>query len=218
MNSILRFEKVSKIYTRRRFKRSLIQSIVKPKDVLAAIVALEETSLSVEKGSCVHIAGPNGAGKSTLLALAADVLSPTSGTIERRGSAVPMLVPSAFMLLQLPLITNIRTAWCFLQPDPSCAIPLESILDLAGLADNVDHPVYTLSKGMLHRITLSIGLHVAADLYLIDELFDPLDTAYRFKLMTLMEERIKNGSSVLITSHTMESLGCSRAYRTFTLR
>jgi branched-chain amino acid transport system ATP-binding protein len=52
------------------------------------MVAVDNVSLSVRRGSIAGLIGPNGAGKSTLFNVIAGVLSPTAGQIKIHGASV----------------------------------------------------------------------------------------------------------------------------------
>ena len=49
--------------------------------------AVRRASLTVRRGEIVALEGPNGSGKTTVAKLAAGLLEPSTGTIERRGRA-----------------------------------------------------------------------------------------------------------------------------------
>jgi len=55
------------------------------------VQALKDINLDLPKGSCTALLGGNAAGKSTLLRVAAGLLAPTSGRIERSGPAFALL-------------------------------------------------------------------------------------------------------------------------------
>jgi branched-chain amino acid transport system ATP-binding protein len=61
--------------------------------------AVNDCTLSVEKGSVTGLIGPNGAGKSTLFNMVAGTLEPTSGTILFDGEDVTGL-PDCARILQ----------------------------------------------------------------------------------------------------------------------
>ena len=53
--------------------------------------ALENISLSVEKGEFIYLVGPSGAGKSTLLKILSRVTAPSTGVIKSRGRIASLL-------------------------------------------------------------------------------------------------------------------------------
>ena len=75
MKNILQFQSVTFIYHTPR----------------GELTAAKDLTFSVDEGEFVAIIGPSGCGKTTLLSLAAGLLKPSSGRIERRGSLGYML-------------------------------------------------------------------------------------------------------------------------------
>ena len=55
------------------------------------VVALNDVSLTIPRGSFLGITGPSGSGKSTLLNLIGGLDSPTSGTIHVRGKTISQM-------------------------------------------------------------------------------------------------------------------------------
>lgn len=51
------------------------------------VTALSNVSLEIQKGEFISLLGPSGCGKTTLLRIIADLLQPTSGTIEVCGKS-----------------------------------------------------------------------------------------------------------------------------------
>jgi len=56
-----------------------------------ALWALKDVSFELEKGQVLGIIGMNGAGKSTILKILSEVIPPTSGHIEYKGSILSIL-------------------------------------------------------------------------------------------------------------------------------
>ena len=67
-----------------------IRGLTKPFD---ALVALDDVSLTVERGSITGLIGPNGAGKSTLFNTVVGDVKPDTGSIEFNGKPVQGLTP-----------------------------------------------------------------------------------------------------------------------------
>ena len=132
------------------------------------VTALQGIDLSLPKGGFGALIGPSGCGKSTMLRLVADLLPPTSGTIEidgrppseaRQEHAIgfvfqdPTLLPWRSVLdnVRLPLQISRRTAgWA--GPSP------EELIELVGLAGFESARPNQLSGGMRQRVAIARAL------------------------------------------------------------
>ena len=59
----------------------------------SGLVAVDQASLSVAKGSITGLIGPNGAGKTTLFAMIAGFLQPDGGSVSYEGRDITALAP-----------------------------------------------------------------------------------------------------------------------------
>lgn len=177
--------------------------------------ALSGVSLRIEPGRLAAIVGPNGSGKTTLFKLVMGLMSPTAGTIRLWGSdeyPPPVHVPS-------------RIAAMLDNHVPPFGIRLQSLVDLKGAAaPHFDRwmcgellrelPGVTmlrrfgeLSKGQRQWALAAIALASRADLLVLDEPADGLDTAMRRRLLALLREAVdERGATVLIASHVLTDL------------
>ena len=172
MTALLRFENV----TCRRGGRLLFEAL----------------NLEVKAGDALHLAGPNGSGKSSLIRLAAGVLRPDGGTIERAELA---LADEALALdRELPL----RRALSFWSRD---AARLDEALDALNLTRLAEVPVRFLSTGQAKRATLARAAASAAPLWLLDEPLNGLDRDGVERLDSLIAAHRAEGGAVLVASH-----------------
>ncbi len=200
-----------KVYIQRWTHRSFVKSIVRGSFKSLVTEVLRDINLEVAKGEIVGLTGENGSGKSTLLRIIADILPATDGRIVRPERIAPLLSGGAFLHPILDVRQNIKNALLFYGA-PSSSKEIGTILETSGLTLRANDPLSTLSRGMINRLTLSLGLSANSDLYLIDELLDPLDSEYKERFFKIITDRATSGSSVILTSHdqsTIRSL-CTR--------
>ncbi len=181
-----------------------------------ARVALLDVTLRLQPG-LVGLLGPNGAGKTTFLRLAAGLIRPTSGSVrwkgglERRHPDLANRIAMSSDGDQLPvedtpaqfLAMLLRCAGLGLDDAEGRA---DVVLRRLGLAEKVDAPIATLSRGQRQRVKLAQALALPADLVLLDEPLNALDPVWRLEIAGLMREAADRGACVVMSSHILEEV------------
>src|SRR4051794_29513756 len=199
----------------------------------AAVVALDDITLSVQPGELVAVMGPSGAGKSTLLHLAGGLESPSSGRVIVAGTDLGSLSQRRLAALRrrsigyvfqdtnlLPALTVIENVSLPLELD-GVATRLAKDLAVAALSsvqvDQVaDRFPEDLSGGQRQRVAIARGLIGEPRLLLADEPTGALDTATGDAVMRLLRDRCDGGATALMVSH--ESRYAAWANRVIYLR
>jgi ABC-type multidrug transport system ATPase subunit len=75
-----------------------------------------------------------------------------------------------------------------------------------GLDSMADRPTHQLSKGMLQRLGLAIGLCGQPELLVLDEPFNGLDPALLDIFQTVLAEEKRRGATLLISTHTISAV------------
>lgn len=150
----------------------------------------EDVTFALEPGDAMQVVGPNGSGKSTLIRLAASLLRPESGSIERTSLAL------ADEKLALDRELALGSALAFWGGEIDAAMEALGLTGLAGV------PVRLLSAGQAKRATLARVAASGAPLWLLDEPANALDTAGMERLAALLLGHRENGGAVVAASHT----------------
>ena len=149
----------------------------------------EGLDLQLEPGGTLHVTGPNGSGKSSLLRLAAGLLQPEHGTVER--SALALADDNLALDRELPL-GRALSFW---------AGRVDEAMDALGIAELKHVPVRLLSSGQQKRAMLARVAASDAPLWLLDEPLNALDADGVARLTELLERHRKSGGAVLAASH-----------------
>ncbi|MGH7971753.1 MAG: ABC transporter ATP-binding protein, partial [Limisphaerales bacterium] len=173
--------------------------------------ALDEVSLTLERGSVLALLGPNGAGKSTLFGCFLGLTEPDRGDIRLSGEPVTDLSRAGFGYVAervslYPQRTVAENAAFFVSLKGVPASEIERQLERVGLNYARDRKVRQLSKGMLQRLGLAIGLCGQPELLVLDEPFNGLDPALLDTLQTILREENERGATLLISTHTMSAV------------
>ncbi|ELZ37260.1 ABC transporter ATP-binding protein [Halorubrum tebenquichense] len=185
-----------------------------------AVTAVDDVSLTVERGSVVGLLGPNGAGKTTLIKCALGIVIPDAGSVRVFGADVrdgrraayadvdAMLEGARNDYWRLTVRENLRYFATVSGVDPdSVAARHDRLLDRLDLTDKADTPVRDLSRGMKQKVSLASVLAGGAELVFLDEPTLGLDVesarTLRAELRRLAAEE---GLTIVVSSHDMTTI------------
>ena len=154
-------------------------------------VLFEGLDLHLDAGEALHITGPNGSGKSSLIRLAAGLLRPTAGHIERGKVAL------ADEHLALDREQPLGRALGFWNGGE---VPV-SAMQAMGLHHLANVPVRLLSTGQSRRARLARVIASQSPLWLLDEPANGLDSDGAERLARAIATHRSGGGAVLAASH-----------------
>ncbi len=185
-----------------------------------AKAALDNVSISIDKGEFVFLVGPSGSGKSTFIRLLLREIMPKSGNVNIAGQdivnlrnwKVPYLRRNIGTVFQdFKLLPN-KTAF------ENVAYALEvigkskhlvnsqapEILKLVGLGDKFDSYPDEMSGGEQQRVSIARAFVNRPPLLLADEPTGNLDPNTSMGIMSILNRINKTGTTILIASHDRE--------------
>ena len=185
-------------------------------------VALEDVSLSIERGSFVVVLGHNGSGKSTLAKHMNAVLLPSGGTVyvegmDTRDEALLLEIRRRVgMVFQNPdnqIVANVVEEDVAFAPE-NLGVPSEEIrrrvddaLAAVGMSEFTRHAPHLLSGGQKQRIAIAGVLAMRPKCIVLDEATAMLDPIGRSEVISTIERlnRDEGITVVLITHHMNEA-------------
>jgi len=178
------------------------------------VLAVDNVSFSVERGSVCALLGGNGAGKTTLLAMLLGLLLPTSGRIALLGTdmlrhryRVLERVNLSSPYVDLPQRLTVRenlTVYARLYGVGAAGKRVEMLAGQFDITRFLERPYGTLSAGQRTRVALAKALLNHPEVLLLDEptaSLDP-DTADTIRGY-LNDYRQESGATLLMASHNM---------------
>lgn len=178
--------------------------------------ALDDVSLDVKKGRVTALLGPNGAGKTTLVRVLTTLLKPDHGIVRVAGldvmkdaqtlrSIIGLAGQYAAVDENLTGRENIEMVGRLyhLSKNASKARAAE-LLRRFDLEDAADRTLKTYSGGMRRRLDLAASLVVRPQVLFLDEPTTGLDPRSRFAMWHVIEELVRDGTSVLLTTQYLE--------------
>ena len=206
------FDRAVNEYT--SIKELAIQT-VKGKRVKEKFRALEDVSFEIRKGEVIGVIGTNGAGKSTLLKIIAGVMHPTSGNVEVDKSKIQILTLGTGFDMELTGRENVYLNGAIIGYEKEFIdANYDKIVEFAELQDFMNEKVKNYSSGMVSRLGFAIAtVGEAAEILILDEVLSVGDRIFRQKSMKRIKEMIHGGSTVIMVSHSTETIkeNCDRA-------
>ncbi len=204
--------------------------------------ALADFSCSLHRDEILAIIGPNGAGKTTFFNVISGFLSPDSGKATFQGKNLLGLPPNKIamagiartfqdlrLIRQLSVLENVLLSFrgqrgeklgnVFFQwknsKNEEAANRKEavSLLEEAGLAENVNDPAENLSYGQQKLLSLVCCLAAKGDLLLLDEPVAGIAPKIIEKILGIIRDLPGKGQSVILIEHNLDAVMqvCDRA-------
>ena len=170
-------------------------------------MALQDVSLTVEKGESVALIGLNGCGKSTLLKTVAGVLKPFKGSVRVYGTVAPLIELGAGFDHDLTARENVFLNGAILGYDrKSMEKHYEDIVEFSELRDFIDVPIKNFSSGMLARLAFAIATIGTPDILIVDEVLSVGDFRFQQKCEKRIQQMMKKDTSILFVSHSIDQV------------
>ncbi len=187
----------------------------------ASTLALDEATLTIEKGEFVAIMGPSGSGKSTLMNVIGLLDRPSHGSFQLDGRSVAKLRPNqaakvrrdtigfifqSFNLLpRLSVLENVALPLAYKGLSLSRRLKQASnMLERVGIQNREYFLPSQLSGGQAQCAAIARALVNNPKLIIADEPTGNLDSAASRLVMELLAEIHKTGNTILFVTHNPE--------------
>ncbi len=186
----------------------------------SGIKALNNVSLTINKGEKVVLMGANGSGKSSLFLLLAGVIKPESGSYQINGESFRYcrkwrnkLCQEIGYVFQDPDVQVVST-----HVDEDVAFGLRNMglkepmvqelvdeyLELTGISHLKDKSVHSLSYGQKKQVALAGVLAMEPQIVMLDEPFAWLDYQQSQRLKAILEQLVDRGKTLIISTHNSD--------------
>lgn len=175
--------------------------------------ALDNISLSFERGKIHGIIGRNGSGKTVLMKCICGFMSPSSGEITVNGERVKpsRAQENIGMIIETPGFiggkSGLKNLMYLLalggRKDPSIA---QNAMNAVGLDPENRKPVRKYSLGMRQRLGIAQAIMEDPELLLLDEPMNGLDNQGVEDMRRLFGELRERGKTILLASHSNEDI------------
>ncbi|HEY4135928.1 MAG TPA: ABC transporter ATP-binding protein [Alphaproteobacteria bacterium] len=188
------------------------------------IKAVDRVSFEVARGEVLGFLGPNGAGKSTTMKMLTGFLPADEGRAvvcgydvathpleaKRRLGYMPEGAPSYSDMTPRSFLAFIADMRGFSGADKRARI--DRAADQTNLADVLEQPIETLSRGYKRRVGLAQALLHDPDVLVLDEPTDGLDPNQKHEVRALIQQMAPH-KAIVISTHILEEVEaiCSRA-------
>lgn len=171
--------------------------------------AVNDLSIQIHEGTITALLGPNGAGKTTTLSMILGLQQPTQGTVTVLGGrpgdrSVHQHIGA--MLQDISVIDRLKVdetidLFRHYYADP---LPLQELLDLAGLEECRHQYADSLSGGQKRRLDFALALSGNPSLLFLDEPTVGMDVSSRHLFWDTIRELKARGCTIILTTHYLE--------------
>ncbi len=190
---------------------ALAVQVASLRKVYGDVVAVDDVSFEVERGSIFGIIGPNGAGKTTTIECLEGLRQPDGGSVLVAGLD-PMADRARFVhkigvQLQevgIPPRMRAREALHLFAALYRTSISLSELSGELGLDGILAKPYGSLSGGQKRRVNIALALVGDPEILFLDEPTAGLDPEYRFRFWDYLRRQNGRGMTIVATTHYLE--------------
>ena len=162
---------------------------------------LNNLELFLSSNEIVAIVGENGSGKSTLFKIILNLIRQYQGhvEIEENKKVVGFVDGISF----LPNLTGKENLYAFTDYNPKI---FDEVIEKLNMQKYIDLKYKHYSMGMKQRLGLAFVLVQDADILILDEPFNALDTMGIIEFEKIIKEEKRKGKSIIIATHYLADL------------
>jgi ABC-2 type transport system ATP-binding protein len=186
--------------------RSLVKSFPSSSGIVRAVRGVD---VSIAPGETVALLGPNGAGKTTTIDMLLGLSRPDRGEIRLFGRPPEVAVRSGGVgamlqtggLIRELSVRELVAMMASLYPHP---LPVDEVLEVAGLQDVADRRTQKLSGGQTQRARFALALAGDPRLLVLDEPTVALDVEARRAFWATVRRYTASGKMILFATHYLD--------------
>ena len=176
-------------------------------------IALEDFNLDVEIGSLMALVGPNGAGKSTLIKTILKFLKQITGEIKINGKNLAYVPQRNSVDWDFPTtLFDVVEMGCygrvglFKRVNKEEKAKVLKAIEQVGMLDFKDRQISELSGGQQQRTFIARALVQEADIYLMDEPFQGVDSTTEKSIVDILKKLKSDGKTLLVVHHDLQTV------------
>ena len=176
-------------------------------------IALEDFNLDVEIGSLMALVGPNGAGKSTLIKTILKFLKQITGEIKiskkslayvpQRNSVDWDFPTTLFDVVEMGCYGRVGL---FKRVNKEEKAKVLKAIEQVGMLEFKDRQISELSGGQQQRAFIARALVQEADIYLMDEPFQGVDSTTEKSIVDILKKIKSDGKTLLVVHHDLQTV------------
>ena len=176
-------------------------------------IALEDFNLDVEIGSLMALVGPNGAGKSTLIKTILKFLKQITGEIKINGKNLAYVPQRNSVDWDFPTtLFDVVEMGCygrvglFKRVNKEEKAKVLKAIEQVGMLEFKDRQISELSGGQQQRAFIARALVQEADIYLMDEPFQGVDSTTEKSIVYILKKLKSDGKTLLVVHHDLQTV------------
>ncbi|QQB73545.1 metal ABC transporter ATP-binding protein [Fusobacterium canifelinum] len=176
-------------------------------------IALENLNLDVETGSLMALVGPNGAGKSTLIKTILKFLKQITGKIKINAKTLAYVPQRNSVDWDFPTtLFDVVEMGCYGRVGLFKRVSKEEkqkvlkAIEQVGMLDFKDRQISELSGGQQQRAFIARALVQEADIYLMDEPFQGVDSTTEKSIVDILKKLKSEGKTLIVVHHDLQTV------------